>query len=244
MGARKRSQSEVILENFDTTTKMSVLQYFVKKEDFEDEKSKKEKYLQMYHNKVADSEKKMQKLYHLELERSQVIRDSALLYKRGIVELQLQIFIGLHRSEDFGDGRGLRMVCDDGWEEPISFTSAMRHWRTCPLHSSSPHIRTNYEEGLVSIKNVEKKYVEQSIDNFYGTLSQELHFSAGENYPIKIIRFPRNEDTLAMLSFLEHYDIPFFVVGEHPLPSTVVQYSEETCHSMAPSKAGDDSSVV
>ena len=244
LGARKRSQSEVILENFDAPTKLNVLQYFVKKEDFEDEKSKKENYLQMYLKKVAESEKTTQKLYHLELERSQVIRDSAMLYKRSILELQLQIFIGLHRTDDYGDGCGPRMLCDDGWEQPISFTSAMRHWRTCPLHSSSPHIRTDYEEGLVRIKNVPKKFVEKSIDNLYGTISQELHFSAGENYPIKIIQFPRNEDTLAMLSFLEHYAIPFFVVGEHPLPSTVVQNSEETCHSMAPSKAGNDSSVV
>ena len=186
----------------------------------------------------------IQKLYHLELERSQIFRDATLLYKRGIVELQLQIFIGLHRSEDYDDGYGLRMVCDDGWDQPISFTSAMHHWRKCPLHSSPPHILTYYEDGLlVSIKNVQKSYVEKAIDKLYGTISQELHLSTCENYPIKIIRFPRNEDTLAMLSFLGHYHLPFTVVSEHPLPSTVVvQDSEQSSHPMAPpSKAGNDS---
>ena len=167
----------------------------------------------------------MQKLYHLELERGQVIRDSALLYKRAIIEL---IFICLHRSGDYDDGSGLRMLCDDGWDQPISFSSAMRHWRTCRLHSSSPHIRTNYEKDWWASKMCRRNTSKSQLITCAQRYLRSYTFCAGENYPIKIIRFPRNEDTLAMFSFLEHYNIPFHVVGGLPFPSAVVQDSEQS----------------
>jgi len=168
------------------------------------------------------------------LERGQIFHDLAILYKRSIIELQLQIFISLHKSDDYDDGRGLRMICSNGWNEPISFSSAMQHWRSCHLHVSTPHVRTNYEEGCVSIKKVQKAYVEKTIDNLYGTISEVLHFRPGENYPIKIIRFPHNEDTLALLSFLDHYEIPFSVLNDYPLLSCLRhEKSEQIDHSIA-----------
>ena len=68
---------------------------------------------------------------------------------------------------------------------------------------------------MLSIKKIQKTHVEKAIENLYGTVSQELHFTTGDYYLMKIIRFPHNEDTLAMLTFLEHYAIRFSVVGDH-----------------------------
>lgn len=42
LGARKRSQSEVELENFELPMKLSFLQYFITKDDFDNEKGSEE----------------------------------------------------------------------------------------------------------------------------------------------------------------------------------------------------------
>eukprot|EP01036_Dinobryon_divergens_P038149 gene38149-50026_t len=159
----------------------------------------------------------MRALHHLQMERSIVFRDSALLYKRGIIDLQLQIFISLHDHVD--DGHQLRMVCDNGWDAPLSFTSAMKHWLNCPKHPSAPCVYTHFEDGLMVIKNTNKKEVEKSIENLYATISQTLHFNAGESFPLKIVRFAQNADTLAMISFLSFYDVNFSIVGDQPVPA-------------------------
>ena len=54
------------------------------------------------------------------MERSQVFRDSAILYKIGIItELQIQIFIGLHESYFVGPEE--RMLCENGCDAPFIF---------------------------------------------------------------------------------------------------------------------------
>jgi hypothetical protein len=46
-------------------------------------------------------------------------------------------------------------------------------------------------------------------DAIYSKVSESVHFNSGETFPLKVVRFQNNCDTLVMLSFLDHYKIPF-----------------------------------
>jgi len=228
LGARKRSQSEVVLENFDGPTKLSVLQYFVSKNDFENENRKKEEYLEKYLDVLGKQLTMSNILHQLQMERSQVFRLSAMFYKRGIIELQLLIFIGLHMS--YFDGPVERMLCENGWDAPISFSSAMKHWLTCPKHLVAPFVHTHFEDGMVIINNVKKSEVEKAIENLYGLISDNSHFKGGDSLPVKIVRFTHDNDTLAIISFLDHYHIQYFVVDEKPVPIMSVENGKRKEH--------------
>jgi hypothetical protein len=54
-----------------------------------------------------------------------------------------------------------------------------------------------------------------------------LHFNAGESFPVKIVRFAQNADTLAMISFLSFYSVPFSVVGNQPVPAETSHETKE-----------------
>lgn len=146
---------------------------------------------------------------HLQLERSTVFRDSCILYKRGIIELQLSVFINNHENtydEFYCDNTAFRKT----------FSAAMHHWRSCKHHKVK--ILENYREDKLNLKLfAPEKEVNDSLDYLYETLSGMIHFKAGEEFPIKIVPFGRDADTLAFITFLHHYDIPMFLVSTPPI---------------------------
>ena len=82
-----------------------------------------------------------------------------------------------------------------------------------------PETNTDYREGLIHITG-DISRVQKSIDELYGTISNLAHFNPGETYPIRVSQFDRSSDTLALISFLQHYDIPVTVAPKDPIPST------------------------
>ncbi|RYH12639.1 hypothetical protein EON65_37715, partial [archaeon] len=77
-------------------------------------------------------------LHSLQAERAVYLKAALKMFQRGIVELELQVFLGIHtiRSKNnkqfFCGSPPQAYNCD--------FSSLMRHWRTCSLHTSPPAI--------------------------------------------------------------------------------------------------------
>lgn len=53
--------------------------------------------------------------------------------------------------------------------------------------------------------------VRNSLWFLYEKLSGIIHFNAGEEFPIKIVPFAVEADTLAFITFLNHYKIPMYL---------------------------------
>jgi len=65
---------------------------------------------------------------HFEKERSTVFRDACNLYKRGIIELQLSVFMNEHDNE-------YNSFTCDGVVHQKTFSEAMHHWCECRHHT-------------------------------------------------------------------------------------------------------------
>ena len=167
------------------------------------------------HESVASLQKATEKEHQLSLERSQIFRDATTLYKRGIIELLLQTFLNMHPQEN---GQFYCKDCNgtNTWFD-VNFTTLMKHWRLCPLHTREPVVINRYEEGLYKVQD-DKARVIWSIDNLYGTISNMVHMKVVDSYPVKVIPMQDNSDTLALLSFLNAYDVPFSVAPDWPVP--------------------------
>jgi hypothetical protein len=197
-----------LLEKYDDVQANEIKANFVDKEEFD-------RILNLFLEKDAALQKVIEKERQLALERNQIFRDATTLYKRGIIELLLQTFLNRHCQEN---GQFLCKDChnNDTWFN-VNFTSVMKHWRLCPLHETSPVVINHYEEGLYKVDD-EKARVIWSIDNLYGTISNMVHMKVEESFPIKVIPMPDKSDTLALLSFLNAYYIPFTVAPDLPVP--------------------------
>jgi len=214
--SRKRAKSECILEKYGEERANEVLAHFVGKEKYDDLKKQFDALLQQF----LDNDKSFKilqiKEHQLELERNQMFKDATTLYKWGIVELLLQTFLSQHQQ----DPENKLFYCYDvngreNWFN-TSFSSVMKHWRCCPLNSGL-EILTSYEEGLLKFSD-ERGRVEWSIDHLYGTISNMLHLKVEESFPIKVIQLSDKSDTLALLTFLKRFYIPFVVAPETPNP--------------------------
>ena len=229
--SRKRSSSEAVLEKLDVNQQNSILAYFVSKETFDSERQKLDSERQKLDNALAESLSQLKWRVQFESERAQIFKDATFLYKRGIIELQLHIFIGHHEPTE--DGR--KICCEDKNGEYIevncSFSAAMKHWLDCPKHGTRPNILSSYKNGLTTI-SAEMRDVEWAISHLYESISNNnIHFNSGASYPIKVIEFRDTYNTLAFLSFLTHYEVPFEVQKEESAPpqksSTSVTAREE-----------------
>ncbi len=153
----------------------------------------------------------------MDKERESVVRRASSLYERGIVELELQIFLEKHSTNASVGKKATTFTCP-GFvgSKQIQFTELMNHWRVCPLHSSLPIPVTKHVESSIVSIHATQADVEFAIDNLYNTLSDLTHFIIPETYPIRIHRFANRADTFAMISFCKFYNLPFTVVPNQP----------------------------
>ena len=86
------------------------------------------------------------------------------------------------------------------------------------MHQRTPEVLVEYRDGNLLFR-AKRGDVEKSLDNLYNRLSSGIHFNAGERYPLKIIQFKDDSDTLALISFLKHYFVDFYVVPPEPVPT-------------------------
>jgi len=149
------------------------------------------------------------KISQLMLERVQVLKDASSLYQRGIVELQLQTFIGVHAANP----KNPKEFRCQGLFYQKTFTAAMKHWRHCDKLGGKLNILARYAQGLMTF-SADPQRVEACLDDLYGALSTSMHFSIGVEFPITVIRFQDDAMTLALLTFLRQYAIPFVVSAE------------------------------
>jgi hypothetical protein len=201
---KKRKASEDILEIFDTEKQIQLLKHFVEKEKFDRLYESYEEMKKNYFIEANDAKSLHKKYVMYEAERAEVFKMASRLYKRGIVEMLLQMFLNLHEKEEG------QFWCEEH-SYNTTFSSLMRHWRTCKKHQSPPKIITRHVEGLLNI-NSEQTKVENGLDNLYNSLSKYAHFNPGNSYPIQVVQFSENYETLAFLTFLDHYSIPTVVV--------------------------------
>jgi len=153
---------------------------------------------------------------HYDKERATLFRDACTLYKRGIIELQLSVFMNYDHDNYENDYDNF--YCD-GAPIPKNFTDAMHHWCDCPHHRHPVVIVNEHKEDKIDVRlYAEKDRVKNSLYHLYNTISSLLHFNAGEEYPIKILPFANQSDTLALITFLNHYNIPMFVAKPQPIP--------------------------
>lgn len=143
-------------------------------------------------------------IHALQAERAAYLKASLKMFQRGIVELELQVFLSIHptRSKNnkqfFCGSPAVGYNCD--------FSSLMRHWRTCSLHPSPPIIVDKKQVDVRQFK-APPQNVENAVDNLYVSLSTSQHFKT--DYPIKLTPFTEDADTLALVSFLEFYKIDY-----------------------------------
>ena len=198
------------METLNEQTQLIVFKNFIDLERYNELEKRHDVLFETYIQLQKSKDLLSQKVIKFERERGQIYKDASLLYKRGILELQLQLFLSMHSKTDEHF-----FVCADGGTYACNFSSAMRHWRTCPMHDVAPVIRTEMRDSLVCIQANENS-VMSSTDNLYSTLSQQIHFNPGESYPIRISQF----DRLALLSFFDFYEVPYFVERYNPIPQS------------------------
>eukprot|EP01035_Chromulina_nebulosa_P026056 gene26056-34056_t len=160
-------------------------------------------------------------VYYLRAERAVYLKAALKIFQRGIVELELQVFLGTHTSRSTN---GKQFFCGS---PPVGhngdFSSLMLHWRTCPLHTTPPVI--------VDKKQVEARQfkaplqnVETAVDNLYTSLSTSQNFKT--DYPIKLTPFTEDADTLALVSFLDFYKVDYCLLCDE-------QGKENSIHDLA-----------
>lgn len=161
---------------------------------------------------IKDSQscrEKQAKINQLMLERVQILKDASSLYQRGIVELQLRTFIGAHVI----DPKNPEEFQCKGQLHPKTFPSAMKHWRHCDKLGGKLNILTHFSQGLMTF-SAKPQRVEAYLDDLYGAFSSTMHVSIDDEFPITVIPFQDEAMTLALLTFLGQYAIPFVVAAE------------------------------
>lgn len=212
------------LEELDPEMRNFVNENFVAKSLFDNFNNKLDTVNQTALNlsiEIKDSQsacrEKQAKINQLMLERVQVLKDASSLYQRGIVELQLKIFMGAHVI----DPKNPNEFQCKGQFHPKTFPSAMKHWRHCDKLGGKLNILTHFSQGLLTF-SAEPQRVEACLDDLYGAFSSTMHVSIGVEFPITVIPFQDDAMTLALLTFLGQYAIPFVVAAEGesevPLP--------------------------
>ena len=95
----------------------------------------------------------------------------------------------------------------DEWY-PLSLSSLMNHWLDCDKHTK-PKILTSFSHGTKKWQAGVSE-VTRSIKALYGALSSNVHF-ARSSVGARLLMEPMESDasTLALVTFLTHYDIPF-----------------------------------
>ena len=123
-------------------------------------------------------------LHYLQAERAVYLKASLKMFQRGIVELELQVFLGIHTSRSENNKR---FFCGS---PPVGhncdFSSLMRHWRTCPLHISPPVIVDKRQVEARQFRSTPQN-VENAVDNLYTSLSTSQHF---KKMQIPLLLFP------------------------------------------------------
>lgn len=153
---------------------------------------------------IKELMKHKDEIHSLQAERTVYLKAALKMFQRGIVELELQVFLGIHttRSKNnkqfFCDSPAVGYNCD--------FSSLMRHWRTCSLHTSPPVVVDKKQVEARLFKSTQLN-VENAVDNLYMSLSTSQHFKT--DYPIKLTPFTEDADTLALISFLEFYKVEY-----------------------------------
>jgi hypothetical protein len=141
----------------------------------------------------------------LQAERAAYLKAALKMFQRGIVELELQVFLAQHTNRSKNRKQFLcgtppvAINCD--------FSSLMRHWRTCPMHASPPGVVNQLQVGARKFTATANS-VEISLDNLYSSLSTPQHHKSGD-YPIKLTPFSDDADTLALVSFLDFYKVEY-----------------------------------
>jgi hypothetical protein len=196
-----------------------ILTNYVEK-DRHDELEDKNEQLNKRNTKIMDENYQLIKdRFQYERERAAFFKASAKLFKRGMLELLLQTCLNRHQTCGKNNNK---FVCGNK-AFPTSFSSIMAHWRTCELEhpTNPPMLLTSAVDGLLKL-NATEADVGWAIDNLHNTLSKDLHFDRGETYPIQVVKFADDYNTLALLSFFKHYKIQSVLVGNE-IPSTPPQ---------------------
>lgn len=143
-------------------------------------------------------------IHSLQAERTVYLKAALKMFQRGIVELELQVFLGIHSTRSKNNKH---FYCGSPTiSHNCDFSSLMRHWRTCSLHTSPPVIVDRKQVEARQFKST-RVNVENAVDNLYVSLSTSQHFKT--DYPIKLTPFTEDADTLALVSFLEFYKVDY-----------------------------------
>ena len=153
---------------------------------------------------LRDLMKHKDEIRSLHAERTVYLKASLKMFQRGIVELELQVFLGIHKTRSKNNKQFFCGNPPVGYN--CDFSSLMRHWRTCSLHSSPPVIVDKKQVEARQFKSTIQN-VENAVDNLYMSLSTSQHFKI--DYPIKLTPFTEDADTLALVSFLEFYHVDY-----------------------------------
>lgn len=209
--SRTRSASEACLDDIpDDATKVKILQSFTKKEDFESmQEVVKQMQVQMASTQnmlnlsMANATKLQASKDQLQIERRSIFIDAVKLYQRGIVELLLNGFASLHVQDQ---ENGVTKFCCNGFWHDLSFGKLMDHWEKCSLHENLPIIKTQFYDSKFQLY-AKPATVSNALKYLYSTLSSSIHFKT--EFPVTIFRLENDYDSLALVTFLEFYQIPF-----------------------------------
>eukprot|EP00457_Paulinella_chromatophora_P015359 gb/GEZN01015962.1/.p1 GENE.gb/GEZN01015962.1/~~gb/GEZN01015962.1/.p1 ORF type:complete len:126 (+),score=27.36 gb/GEZN01015962.1/:316-693(+) len=94
----------------------------------------------------------------------------------------------------------------------------MRHWRHCTKgRGRRPTILRKFSDGIFTVQ-AQLNEVEEAVDSLYGRLSSDAHFCIADALPMRVRRLDSDAATLALVSFLQHYDVPFVLEASRSVP--------------------------
>ena len=125
-GPRKRRASEVELDKLDEKSQIVVLKNFKSLEEYEDLRAERTRLYDDLRAEHTRLERIQDENVHLQLERQQVFRDALVMYERGIVELELNVFIYSEPEHHLSPNR--KSFRCGSTNIDINFTSVLRHW--------------------------------------------------------------------------------------------------------------------
>ena len=138
-GSRKRLASEVELDKLDEKSQIVVLKNFKPVEEYEELHSD-------FRAEHARLERLQDENVHLQLERQQVFRDALVMYERGIVELELNVFIYSEPEHHLSPNRKSFRCGSSATNIDINFISVLRHWCQCPVILRSIQWETEFTQ--------------------------------------------------------------------------------------------------
>ena len=146
-GPRKRRASEVELDKLDEKSQIVVLKNFKSLEEYEDLRAEHTRLYDILDDLRAEHtrlERIQDENVHLQLERQQVFKDALVLYERGIVELELNVFIYSEPEHHLSPNR--KSFRCGSTNIDINFTSVLRHWCQCPVILRSIQWETEFNQ--------------------------------------------------------------------------------------------------